>query len=217
MEMSEFTIRNATPGDLDAIARVEEDWPEEQRAGIDKFVSRLERFPEGFFVAEVDGQVAAVSTATLTHYDASDLSAFQSWEKCTNDGYFFPVVDSNVYNAVLIVSNGIMKQHRRRGIREGMINAHLELAARLGMEYAVTGAMIPGYKAYCLENGDIPAEEYAFMKKDGELIDPTLRKLASLGLILPDKRHIVRDYYPSPESGDYGALLVCKTPESSRG
>ena len=61
------------------------------------------------------------------------------------------------------------------------------------------------------QNGEVPVGEYAFMREEGRLVDPTLSKLASLGLILPDERHIIRNYYPSPESHDYGALLVHKT------
>lgn len=207
----EFTIRNATIEDLDAILRVEEHWPRAQRASIDKFQSRLERFPQGFFLAEADGEIVAASTSTLTNYDPANLETFHSWEKCTNDGYLYPLTRYDDYNALLIVSNGIIKQARRKGIRESIIQAHLELAARLGIKYTVTGAMMPGYDAYCLQHGDIPIADYAFRKKQGLLIDPTLRKLASLGLVLPDPHHIIEGYYISPESRDYGAMLVHHT------
>ena len=73
--------------------------------------------------------------------------------------------------------------------------------------------MIPGYDRFCRENGEIPAGEYAFLRRDGELVDPTLRRLASLGLILPDERHVIEGFYVSPESRNYGALLVHRTPE----
>ena len=38
-----------------------------------------------------------------------------------------------------------------------------------------------------------------------------LRKLEQLGLRLPDERHVIPGYYPSPESRDHAALLVCRT------
>lgn len=41
---------------LDAIMKVEESWPENQCASKEKFLARLEKFPDGFFVAEFRGQ-----------------------------------------------------------------------------------------------------------------------------------------------------------------
>ena len=92
-----------------------------------------------------------------------------------------------------------------------MISAHLKLAEKMDLAYTVTGAMLPGYGRYCIQNGNIAAHVYAFLKEDGKLVDPTLRKLESLGLSLPDERHIIKDFYCSPESRNYGALLVHKT------
>ena len=183
-----FTIRGADVSDLDAVMIVEGDWPEEQRAPREKFISRLERFPEGFLVVEADGGIVAVSTSTLTKYDPANLDHFQSWEACTNNGYLHPLGDRSGYNAYYIVSQGIRKPYRGNGIRQGLIRAHLARVAKMGLEYTVTGAMMPGYDRYCRENGEIPAREYAFLRQGGELIDPTLRTLARLGLILPDER-----------------------------
>ena len=207
----DFTIRNADASDLDAVMDVEAEWPEEQRATVDKFVSRLERFPEGFLVVEVKGRIVAVSTSTLTNYTPSCLDHFRSWEACTNGGYLYPIENRDDYNAFYIVSQGIRKAYRRHGIREGMILANLNLAAKMGRPYTVTGAMMPGYDSYCRKHSQIPACDYAFLKQDGKLIDPTLRKLASLGLTLPDARHVIKDFYISPESRNYGALLVNQT------
>ena len=87
--MQTFQIRTATPADLDAIMRMERDWPLEQRAPVEKFQARLERFPEGFLLGEVEGRVVSASTSTLANYDSADLTSFHSWEKCTNNGYLY--------------------------------------------------------------------------------------------------------------------------------
>jgi len=122
-----------------------------------------------------------------------------------------PLKDRAACNAYYIVSQGIRKPYRRMGIRQEMIRANLAVAAKLGLEHTVTGAMIPGYDRFCRENGEIPAREYAFLKRKGELVDPTLRRLAPLGLILPDERHVIEGFYISPESRNHGALLVHRT------
>jgi ribosomal protein S18 acetylase RimI-like enzyme len=212
-----FTIRNADASDLDAVMAVEADWPEEQRAPREKFESRLERCPEGFLVVEADGGVVAVCTSTLTTYDPANLEPFRSWEVCTNNGYLHPLEDRVACNAYYIVSQGILKPYRRKGIRQEMIRANLANAAKLGLEYTVTGAMMPGYDRFCRENGEIPAREYAFLKREGELVDPTLRRLAPLGLVLPDERHVIEGFYVSPASRNYGALLVHRTRTDSTG
>lgn len=205
----EFTIRNAHHKDLDGIMSVEEAWPEDQRSTREKFVARLKIFPEGFWVVEVAGKIVAVSTCTLTHYDAKDIASFKTWEQCTNNGLLYPLTSKENYNAMYIVSTGIIAEARSIGIREALIQTHLNLAKKLNKEYVVTGAMIPGYNAYCNTKGEIPASEYAFILEDGKHIDPTLKKLRSLGLELPNPHHIISNFYQSVESRDHGALLVC--------
>jgi hypothetical protein len=192
-----FTIRNATLDDIEAIMRAEQHWPEDQRSSEDKFASRINIFPQGFFLTEIDNEVVGVSTSTLKTYDPDNLSPFESWNQCTNGGYLYPLTDIEDYNALFIVSNGIMKQARRTGIREAVICSHLSLAKKLGMQYTVTGAMMPGYDAYCAKHGDIPITEYAFLERDDRIVDPTLNKLSTLGLKLPDSRHIISNYYQS--------------------
>ncbi len=206
--MLSFAIRNATPDDLDAIMEVESHWPEDQRAKSDQFQSRIERFPAGVFLAETGGQTVAVSTSMPTRYDPADISDFASWDQCTNNGYLHVFRRLNGFNALLIVSNGIVTEYRRQGIREAMISAHITLAGSLGLRYTVTGAMMPGYDAYCRRHGERDIANYATAYEGDFPIDPTLRKLATLGLVLPDKRHLIADYYPSPASRNYGALLV---------
>lgn len=208
----EFTIRNANARDLVGIMAVEEAWPEDQRSTRDKFIARLEIFPEGFWVVEVAGKIVAVSTCTLTHYDANDIGSFKTWEQCTNNGMLYPLTNKEDYNAMYIVSTGILVEARSLGIREALIQTHLNLAKKLKKQYVVTGAMIPGYDAYCNAVGEVPASEYAFILKDGKPIDPTLKKLKSLGLELPNPSHIISNFYQSVESRDHGALLVCDIP-----
>ncbi|MCC6354898.1 MAG: hypothetical protein IT577_13500 [Verrucomicrobiae bacterium] len=209
-EMARVIIRNATEDDLDGVMAVEDEWPEDQRAPREKFVSRLKIFPRGFFLAVADGRIVGVSTSTVTRYDPDDLGPFRTWERCTNDGFLYPLGDMADYNALYIVSNGIRKSHRGTGVREALIRAHVDLTRRMGLAYTVTGAMLPGFDAHCRERGDTPVEAYAFLTRDGVPVDPTLRKLASLGLVLPDARHLIPGYYHSPESRDYGALLVLR-------
>lgn len=204
-------VRNAGPDDLSAIVAVEEAvWPAGARASQEQFASRLEHFPEGFLVAEAENHIVAVCTSCLIHYDPGQVDQYTSWSKLTNNGFLFPKGQIADPNAVYIVSNGILPEYRRKGLRELLVGAQIDLARRLPVDYTVTGAMLPGYDAWCREHGDVPAREYAFLESDGVPVDPTLRKLGALGLKLPGSEHVIPGYYPNQQSRDYGVLLVCK-------
>ena len=80
-------LRNATADDFPAVMEVEAEWPEGQRATVEKFRSRLSRFPQGFFVALIDERIVGISTSCVVRYDPQHLDRFSSWGAVTNDGY----------------------------------------------------------------------------------------------------------------------------------
>ena len=60
--------------DLAGIMDVETSWPEGSRATSDKFIARLEKFPQGFYVTERDDRLLATITACPCRYDPTDLA-----------------------------------------------------------------------------------------------------------------------------------------------
>ena len=69
-------------------------------------------------------------------------------------------------------------------------------------------AKIPGYDAYCRRYGNTDAGEYAFTTLHGCLVDPFLEMYRGMGFTVPDRNHVIKDFYPDPPSRDYGALVV---------
>lgn len=60
-------IRQVTPEDLDAVARVESVcFPEAEAAARDSFSQRIAVFPESFFVAEKDGEIVGFINGCVT-------------------------------------------------------------------------------------------------------------------------------------------------------
>ena len=204
----DLRVRNARPEDLAAVMEVEEHWPPDQRAGRRKMEVRLERFPAGFFLCELEGALIGFSTSGPVRYDPGDLSEFQTWKHACNDGYLHPPEEVREVNALYIASTCVVEPRRGQGVLEALIDAQIGRTRELGFAYAVTGATIPGYDAHCQRHGEISAAHYALARKDGLPIDGFLRKLELLGLRLPDERHVIPGYYPSPESRDHAALLV---------
>ena len=203
-------IRNAKPEDMDQIMAVEESWPEMARAPRDKFEVRLQKYPQGFFVWEEDGRILATITAMPFTYDPENPKQFSNWDDVTNKGYLFDIGAAADYNAIYIVSGIIEKDARGGDIFERMVNAEVELARSLGYGYVVAGAVIPGYKRYCVKNDAVPASEYVFMKRGNRLIDPLLDMYQKIGFEAPDAAHVVREYFPDDASLNYAAIVVNK-------
>jgi hypothetical protein len=208
MQKSGMIIRNASLRDLAGILDVEQDWLEGQRAGEDKFVARLEKFPKGFFVAEIDEIIVGTSTSCIIHYDPMTPEVLASWDAVTNNGYINHPEDVENPNALYIVSIGIKRNYRGKGIFERFATAQVGLAVSLGLPYVVAGAIMPGYDSYCKRHGDVVAEEYAFMQSGYRLIDPLLEMWRKLGFSVPDKRHVVQDYFTDYKSRNYSAIVI---------
>jgi hypothetical protein len=209
-EISASIVRNATADDLDGIMAVEESWAPVGRAPRQKFVARLQRFPQGFFVAEREGRIYATITSCPIHYDPADPAPLSTWSEVTNDGFLLEKYDYSACNALYIVSGIIDKSNRGKGIFAPLVRSEAGVARALGLKYVVAGAFIPGYASYCAEHGDIPAAQYAFLRRGKRLVDPLLQMYSRLGFAVPDPRHIVKDYFPDVASRNYAALVVRK-------
>lgn len=202
-------IRNATRDDLPGIMEVEQDWPEGQRAPVEKMVARIEKSGAGVFVAVVDETIVGVTTSCLLRYDRDNLDRFKSWDDVTNHGWFFDPGEIKDPNAVYVVSTGIRKSHRGSGIFRKLIGAQIALSKRLGLRFCVTAAIMEGYAGYCKTHGPVSAKEYAITRKGDVFIDPLIEKLRRVGFDLPDERHVLAEYYASEDAHDWSALMVC--------
>lgn len=200
-------VRQATHADLDGIMKVEEDWPEDQRASADMMLTRLRKFPQGFWVCARGEEVVGTMTSCPIEYQPTSLGQFKSWDDTTNNGYL-PEIDWARANALYLVS-GVLRQDVRGGKTLSlMVDPPVELARRLGLRYIMAGAKMPGYDAYCRRYGDLDAREYAFTRLHGCLVDPFLEMYRGWGFSVPDRHHIIKDFYPDPPSRNYGALVV---------
>lgn len=202
-----IVARLATVADLDAIMLVEQDWPDYQRASRAKMLARLEKFPDGFWVLDRGGEVVGTLTSCPIRYDPGADDQVKTWDDVTNHGYLHDI-DLNTANALYLVSGSLRKHARGELTYTMFIDPPVALARRLGLRYVLTGARIPGYDAYCRRFGDIDARDYAFRTINGCLVDPFLEMYRGLGFTVPDRNHIIEDFYPDETSRDYGAIVV---------
>jgi len=202
MEKNKITLKNANSLDLDDIVKVESEiWPEGTRASRDKFVSRLNIFPEGFFLAYAGKKLIGVSTSERINYNPENLPI--SWERATDNGYIKNTHNPNG-NALYIVSIGAKS---RSGGGSALIQAQKELTRRLGLKFLILGARIPGYDKYYKDIKQVEIEEYANMVgKNNEPLDPELRFYTRNGLRI---LKIVPNYMEDDkESRNYGVLMM---------
>lgn len=209
---TDFNIRNAKRSDLIDLMMVEQTWPPDQRASADQFLSRLELFPDGFWVGEYQNSIVGLTTSCLQHYDPKDMSRYRSWDHATNKGYGWSREHMSDPNALYVVSTVIRKAYRKQGLFEAFFEKHKAMTLKRGLAYSLTGAMLPGYNTYCNKHGEISAHQYACLHHQGRPVDPLIGKLAALGYEMPDERHLIADYFQSVESRDYAALLVYRNP-----
>lgn len=207
-----ISMRAANAADLAAILAVEQSWPEDARAGADKFLARLEKFPQGFLLAclNEDGTEKVVGTITAMplHYDPQAMGEqFKSWDEVTNEGYLYEV-DLSRCNALYIVSGVIDSRYRGANIFTPGVLKEVELAQQLGLRYVLAGAVIPGYKKYCRQHGDVSAFDYCSARRGSHLVDPLLAMYESIGFTVRDARHVIADYYPDDASRNFAALVV---------
>lgn len=203
-----ITIRNATAEDLDRVMAVEESWPEVARAPREKFVSRMEKFPAGFFLAEQDGKACGTITSCPFQYDPENLHRLRSWNEVTNNGYLHDIEAIENYNSLYIVSGVVDENVRGGDVIERLALAEVDLARRLGLDYVVAGAVLPGYVRYCEKHGPIAAPEYAMVQHGTRLVDPLLEKYRRIGFTVPGVDHVIAEYFPDARSMNYAAIVV---------
>lgn len=205
---SEFTIRTATLNDLPQLIELEKEWPEDARASSQQLEARIKRFPEGYFVGEDEtGLVGSL----ITHpywYQANNLSNYQNWDHVVNHCYNNH--NDQTTNALYIVAGTTKKTRHGAMLFNSGIQRAIELAKSLGKEYIVGGALLPGFAHYLESHPQSNAEEYVFKQVKGKLLDPLIEKYRRIGFVVPDKSHILADYFPHTGSKNYSALVVKK-------
>ncbi|MEV6341489.1 hypothetical protein AB0M12_43070 [Nocardia vinacea] len=200
-------VRQATLDDLDEIMAVEQDWEESQRASRDQMTARLRAYPEGFWIFEQHGEVVGTLMGFPMRYEADRISELSDWDTVTGHGYY-PVIDLDTANAIYLASGSLKRTARGGTAYAVMMETPVELAERYGLDYVLTGAKIPGYDAYCRRFGEIDAPDYVLRTLGGCLVDPFLEMYRGHNYLVPDRSHIVPNYYPDPPSRDYGAIVV---------
>jgi len=197
---AQLAIRNTDPTDFAAIQELQRrtypaipPWTDAQMA------QQLERFPEGQFVAEIDGKVVGAASSLVVMWD--DYAVDHTWKAVTGDGTFSThnPAGRTLYGAEVVVSKG----RRGSGIGRSLYQARARLCRRLGLKRIIAAGRLPGYHRH----KDVMSPElYAMRVVWGDIEDPVLRFQMSQGFHYCG---IIHNYLPEDhESCGHAALIV---------
>lgn len=192
--------RGATLSDLEGMLRAErEAWPEEQAFTREHFLSHLEVFPDGIFIAEVCGETAGVGVSEIIRYDSDH--PITTWYEVSDGGYIRNSHDTNgnfLYGVSLSVSPRFSQYH----LGEKMLNVAKEFIEENNLEGFAIGSRIPRYYKWVEK---MPVLDYINQKKGRHYLDPEIDFYVRCGF------HVISllpGYFEDPESLDNGVLMV---------
>jgi hypothetical protein len=202
-----FKIRNATEQDLPQLLELENIWPEATRATEHNLKRRIHTFSAGYFVVEDSSGIYASMITHPYRYDPNDLSNFKNWEHVNQRCYLEQTVLDDC-NALYIISATNKKTNISGDLSRSFMEHVFKLAQNMNKIYILAGILLPGYARFIQKYGEVTPEAYAFKKKNGRFIDPMIDKLTRLGFIVPEKNHVIANYFPDDNSLNYSALVV---------
>ncbi len=170
------------------------------RADIEAYA---EVFPEGYFVAMVDGRPVGMGAGIYLDFDFDHpehtIASITGEHQCGNhdpDGAWYYGTDITV-----------LPEHRGRGIGKLLYEKRKALVRRDGKRGIIAGGSLPGFFEHKTEMG---IHEYVDKVVAGELTDPTLSFQMANGF---EVRGLLPDYIEDEADDGWAALIVWENPD----
>ena len=201
-----LTVRPAKLADVDGISQlVERTYPTMPPYPRDMLRGQINAFPEGAFVAELDGQIVGYC-ATLRIDEKRALSP-HNWREITGGGYGSTHDDDGEYLYGYEVC--VDPKMRRYRIGQRFYRERRKLCEFLRLKGIVLAGRIPNYRRRAKKFDSV--ESYIEAVRDKQLRDPVL------GFQLRNDFEpigVLEDYLPvDEESGGFAVHLLWKNPQ----
>ena len=165
-----------------------------------------ETFPEGYFVAMVDGRPVGMGAGIYLDFDFSNpqhtIAEITGEHQCGNhdpDGEWYYGTDITV-----------LPEYRGRGIGRMLYEKRKGLVIRAGKRGIIAGGALPGYYEY---KKTLPVDQYVARVVAGELRDPTLTFQMENGFQV---RGLLENYLEDESDDGWAVLIVWENPGYAR-
>ena len=155
-------------------------------------------FPEGQFVAEIDGWL--VGSATSLRVPLADALRPHAWRDITGGGYL--TTHDPQGDALYLTEIMVHPDVRRSGVSKRLYRMRQALARELNVRALVTGGRIPGYDRFA---DKMSALDYVKSVLQGDRVDRTLSAQLSSGFSVAG---VMENYITDPKSRNHATLLV---------
>ncbi|QTD42862.1 bifunctional GNAT family N-acetyltransferase/carbon-nitrogen hydrolase family protein [Sporosarcina sp. Te-1] len=138
-----------------------EPWKREQ------LESHLDIFPEGQFVAELDGEIIGSCSSLIVNFDEYDDR--HTWDDISDGGYItnHNPEGYNLYGIEVMVH----PDYRRMKVGQRLYEARKELVRQMNLKSIIIGGRIPNYHKYA---SDMSPREYVDAVSRHKIYDPVL-------------------------------------------
>jgi len=172
--------------------------PEERMKDI-HFSFHVDLFPEGQWVAEIDGKIAGSTSSIRYHFDPKHPEMHR-FADLFDDGFMRTHQPEG--NWLYGMDMAVFPEFRGLGIARKLYRARQNLVRELGLEGQVTVGMLNGFAAH---SSQYTLEKYYQALVDGVLKDPTVSVQQKIGF---KPFGLMKDYLSDPTCGNAGVLLV---------
>jgi GNAT superfamily N-acetyltransferase len=160
-------------------------------------------FPEGYFVAMVDGSPVGMGAGIYLDFDFNrpqhTIAEITGDHQCANHdprGEWYYGTDMTV-----------LPEYRGRGIGKMLYDVRKALVVRDGKRGIIAGGALPGYYGH---KSEMTIHQYVAKVIAGELRDPTLSFQMSQGF---EVRGMLENYIEDESDDGWAALIVWQNPE----
>lgn len=206
-QKSGLKVRRWKKDDLSELVRchaaIYGEYDDEDLYDLRKFEHQFHHFPEGQYLAELNGKIVGYGCTIIVQLD--DDNDYYTYSEITGSGSFTthnPSGDT-LYGADI----GVHPDYRGQGIAARLYVARKKLLKRYNLRRMVAHGRIPGYREY---SGKMTAETYVKKVISGELKDPALNAHLSAGFVV---KKVLIDFVIDKESMNYATWLEMLNPD----
>lgn len=199
-------IREATLEDIPGLLVVEEEaWRQaNQRANAEMIESRIMTFSRGVLIAETEGEIWGYVVVQRLDPRLLYSNGSLSWASITDNGMIKST--HNPKGTVFYGVNLSVSAAAPSGTAFVLMESVGKLAIKLNIREVCLGGRMPGYHRVW---DKYSADEYLALKVKNRPRDPEVRLYSEAGLRVVKA---IPNFFPDPESCDYGVLLSWSNP-----